>query len=583
MKYLFSVIVSLVFSIVFIASPASADVNNFHISNFEVDHYLDRDSEGRSTLKTVETITAEFPNTDQNHGLERALPQKYDNHSTKLKINSIKDERGSNLEYSTSSGNDNLIVRIGDPDRYVHGTATYVITYEQRDVTRYFTNSKSDEFYWDINGTEWRVPITNLTARIHIAETLVPSLNDQMACYVGVSGSTNRCAVLLQSNIISTTEQNIAPLHNVTLAVGFSPQTFAAYEPSILDRFIAFYPTLIIVSFVIGAVILLLATIRWHSWSNRNKELGTIAPEYIPPKDTSITTAASVISSPQAVFTAQLLDFAVRHYIKIYETKKKSFWGGAQYDIEIIRDISDLLPEEQEIFTDLFEDATSIGSRLSLKSLQNNTALYIRMQDNDKKHTELIRSRYDLRAKNLTRSAWFKKLGWISAILTILTVSPILLVITIIVFVFGHTLWPLTDKGLVLRRYLEGLKMYIKVAEIDRLRILQSPEGAAKTGGVDPNDPSQVVKLYEKVLPYATLFGQEKQWNQQIGTYYESAGTSPDWYSGQAVFNAAVFSSAMSNFATSAGYSSASSSTSGGSSGGGSSGGGGGGGGGGGW
>ena len=35
----------------------------------------------------------------------------------------------------------------------------------------------------------------------------------------------------------------------------------------------------------------------------------------------------------------------------------------------------------------------------------------------------------------------------------------------------------LTDKGLALRRYLAGLKMYIEVAETERLKMLQSPEG----------------------------------------------------------------------------------------------------------
>jgi uncharacterized membrane protein YgcG len=113
--------------------------------------------------------------------------------------------------------------------------------------------------------------------------------------------------------------------------------------------------------------------------------------------------------------------------------------------------------------------------------------------------------------------------------------------------------------------------------------MLQSPEGAQKVGGVDLNDGAQLVKLYERVLPYAVLFNQEKEWTKRIGDYYAKANTSPDWYAGNAVFNAAVFSSAISNFSTAASYSSASSSSTGGSSGGGFSGGGGGGGGGGGW
>jgi uncharacterized membrane protein YgcG len=164
------------------------------------------------------------------------------------------------------------------------------------------------------------------------------------------------------------------------------------------------------------------------------------------------------------------------------------------------------------------------------------------------------------------------------------TVSPLLFIAAIVALVAGATIWPLTDKGLELRRHLLGLKTYIQVAEKDRIAMLQSPEGVEKIGAtIDPENTKKMINLYEKVLPYAVLFGQEKQWNQQLGQYYESAGASPDWYSGNTAFNAAVFSSAMTSFNTATSYATATSSSSGGSSGGGSSGGGGGGGGGGGW
>lgn len=93
------------------------------------------------------------------------------------------------------------------------------------------------------------------------------------------------------------------------------------------------------------------------------------------------------------------------------------------------------------------------------------------------------------------------------------------------------------------------------------------------------------MKLYERVLPYAMLFGQEAEWNKQLGAYYEYINSQPDWYQGNSTaFNAAIFVGAMSSFSTSTTtYTISSSSSSSGSSGGGSSGGGGGGGGGGGW
>ncbi|MDB5178012.1 MAG: hypothetical protein JWO61_395, partial [Candidatus Saccharibacteria bacterium] len=389
------------------------------------------------------------------------------------------------------------------------------------------------------------------------------------------------CQLTRSDTTFQATVSNLRPYQNVTLAIGFQGGTFAVHMPTMEERITAIATVVLIATSILGVVLIIWLSVLWSRWSNRKKELGTIIPEYLPPKDTSVTTAANIATAPLAVFTAQLLDFAVRHYIKIYETKPKGFLSKAEYDIEIIRDITDLLLEEQEIFRDIF-GTTGRGQRLSLKSLQNNTSLTLQMGDNDKKLKALVRGSYGLRTKDAQKSRRFKVIGWVLLAISLITVAPVILTAAILAFVCAYTLWPLTDKGLALRRYLEGLKMYIKVAETERLKMLQSPEGAQKVQ-VSADDPAQLVKIYERVLPYAVLFGEEKEWNKQIGFYYESTGTSPDWYSGNAVFNAAVFSSAMSSFTTSASYTSASSSTSGGSSGGGSSGGGGGGGGGGGW
>jgi len=160
----------------------------------------------------------------------------------------------------------------------------------------------------------------------------------------------------------------------------------------------------------------------------------------------------------------------------------------------------------------------------------------------------------------------------------LLFVPPILVVFVVFALVFRASL---TEKGAELRDHLKGLELYIRLAEADRLRMLQSPTGAEREP-VSPVDTRQVVDVYEKLLPYAVLFSLERQWAEELGKYYTEA--SPDWYSGTSAFNAGVFAASISSMATTAATSysgSSSSSSSGGSGGGGSSGGGGGGGGGG--
>jgi uncharacterized membrane protein YgcG len=136
---------------------------------------------------------------------------------------------------------------------------------------------------------------------------------------------------------------------------------------------------------------------------------------------------------------------------------------------------------------------------------------------------------------------------------------------------------PLEPKGTLLRDHLKGLDEYIKLAEADRLRYLQSPQGALREP-VATDDLVQVVKLNERLLPYAMLFGEEKRWAAELGRYYEELGTGPSWYAGQGAFNAAIFASSIGAVSTNV---SAAYSSSGGSGGGAVSGGGGGGGGGG--
>ena len=141
-----------------------------------------------------------------------------------------------------------------------------------------------------------------------------------------------------------------------------------------------------------------------------------------------------------------------------------------------------------------------------------------------------------------------------------------------------YNLKPLTVKGRELFDYLKGLKMYIKLAEAERLKVLQSPEGAERKP-VDTNDGANMIVLYERVLPYAVLFGQEKEWLKRLGMYYENNQVTPGWYNGINGFNTASFVSSVSSFSSYASSSSFSSSS--GAGGGGFSGGGGGGGGGG--
>ena len=153
----------------------------------------------------------------------------------------------------------------------------------------------------------------------------------------------------------------------------------------------------------------------------------------------------------------------------------------------------------------------------------------------------------------------------------------------------------LTLAGGMHKTYLEGIREYLRLAEEDRLRAAQSPRTAdlvssgRRAYGDEPNAPGDsIVNVYERLLPYAVLFGMEREWAEVI----RSAGTAEvvervsllDAVSSRSLSDASSSIGRLAATPVSSGRSSSSSSSSswsssGGSSGGGSSGGGGGGGG----
>ncbi len=145
----------------------------------------------------------------------------------------------------------------------------------------------------------------------------------------------------------------------------------------------------------------------------------------------------------------------------------------------------------------------------------------------------------------------------------------------------------LTAYGVEVRDHLLGLREYLTLAEAERFRVLQSPTGADR---VDVTDGSAVVKLNEKLLPYAIVWGVEKEWMRELAHSYAATNTEPEWTVGpmnanvlalQIVAFSSIYEGAP--FAVTPPPSSGTGSSFGGSGGGGFSGGGGGGGGGGGW
>lgn len=557
----------------FTGTAATAqNANNFVINSFDATYSLSKDEQDRSRLKITEEIKAQFPDYNQNHGIERALPKKYDSHTLRLKIESVKDQNGKNINYETSSQNNNEVLRIGDPDKYVHGEQTYVITYAYHDVIKIL--GSHDEFRWNTNGLEWNQPFLSLKAAVELSPELAQEVTNK-ACYYGSAGSTQSCEI--KGNEFRA-PNTLGVGQNLTFRMDFNSGTFAGYKDPAVVAFVKKFQHVIVG--ILAACLLAMMLIGYRTVHRFTKPIGDkriIVPEYLPPKQVSVLTSAVIIGKPVGIAsTSQILDLAVRHYIKIYELEAKGIFNKKPtYKLELTKNPMDLLPDEQDFVKNLFEQSQA-GATVSLDS--KNTKLSSHLQKSfSSVQKSTHKSGYYVHTNN--KKPYYLAFTLAIIVSAVISVSGLLindyaeaqstviagmgstgaLIAVVCLFLIASTK-QLSADGTSLRNYIQGLRHYMEIAEAERLKVLQSPQGAIKTP-VKTDDKAQLVKLYEKVLPYAVLLGIEKDWAKQMELYYTDV-TTPDWYSGNGVFYAAAFASSISSFSSSVNsYSSPSSSS----------------------
>ena len=135
------------------ASAASADVDDFSFDSLSVDYFLERDADGVGRMRVVEEFTAVFPETDQNRGIRRLIPSRYQGQPLSPEVLSVTDGDGRQRPMEVEE-DDDVVSITSRADEYLHGRQVFVITYELENVTRVFEDTGT-ELYWNVNGIEW--------------------------------------------------------------------------------------------------------------------------------------------------------------------------------------------------------------------------------------------------------------------------------------------------------------------------------------------------------------------------------------------------------------------------------------------
>lgn len=601
-------------------TPAAADVDDFAYDSWQVDYVIDLDAEGRAVAQVTETLVPRFPETDQNRGIVRALPLRYQGAPAAPEGVSVRDASGAPVPFEIEDEDGFRLILVGDDD-YVHGAQHYVIAYTLRDVILAVPGGDGandpratgpeparDEFYWNLLPQQRLQQIGEFTARIHFEQSLADRLTRASACYAGPYGSSDRCELFGETlaGVGAGAEFVVPPtpmpgMHGITVAIGLESGS-AVQPPERLPNFA--YDRLPGILTGGAAALGLVGAVGIAGMRRRKRTArGTIIAQYEVAPELPPLLAGPIVGAARSTLAAEFVHLAVCGATRIEEVervgKKKPKLAFRLLDPARAAD-----PLDQRALRAIFGKDAAPGTEFALpRRSEKFSAKMQKLEAHGKAETD-SRGYTTKERSRLARICGALALALITGAIVLLVLgasrdhdgtwiaSLLLGVPALILAVVGlarHRVY--TRLGAETREHLLGVREFIRVAETDRLRVLQSYTGAerrvdraadavdADTGVADAG-VVDVVHLYERLLPYAMLFGLEKEWGRALQLHYESAGVaSPVWYPAAGAHGIAHLDRTLSDvtrsFTSAASYTS---SSSGGSTGGGFSGGGGGGG-----
>lgn len=579
-----------------VRAAVPADTSDFSFSLFAGEYFLSRDDAGHSTLRTVETFVAEFPDFDQNRGIIRAIPNDYDGVPLNTTVESVTDAAGAPVNFESADTGGFTELALGT-DEFVQGSQTYVITYTQQNVVRAFADTNDDELYWDTNGTGFDQPFGTVAARVHVDPSIAEFLTGNNACYTGAQGDSGDCEIVQEADpdaapagqMLTAEAADLGPGENLTVAIGFTEGTFvqvpADYQPESngqpgFTSPIGSFPFVLIGVALLGGVF---ALARFFVRVREPKGRGTIIAQYSVPAGYNLLEAADLIGRPSAAMAAQIVSFAVRGNVRILDYPVTD--GGGDFTLQLLT-AAGVDDQEHAVLAALFPGLQG-GAVCELGVADNTLAQGLAAAGKDATRRNIARGWRARPALTRARIGLLLGLGAVFvAVFGVLNLVdppavwwfPLLVVAgaaVIVGIVAARRPMLLTEAGVERRDFLTGMKVYLNLAEADRFRMLQSPEGALRvtvpsavpaqnpTGVVPPNavpagagdgpatDTVELVKLYEKLLPYAVLWGIEREWAAELSVYYEQEALQPGWFVSQSPFSGAQLALSLSGMVNS--------------------------------
>ena len=564
-------------------SVARAD-EGWVIRSFDVEYEIDESG----VVHVTEDIIVDFGSLER-HGIFREMPTLYsydEDNDRRISVSNVGVDDGQDPRSLTLIGSGSrLQIKIGDPNVLISGEQRYRISYLLTGALNAFPDH--DEFFWNVTGEDWPVPIESVSA-----DVLVPSGGVYAAdCFEGRTGSTERCRTnyVATSTAFSATRE-LPSGSGMTIVVGIekgsvdvAPPVLQPIDPDVLDEIAdAFDITPWTVSAALAALVVGMAAVGRQWWmQGRDRWYGevwylndgenvlakrkplfareAVLVEYEPPplkKNGRRLRPAEIgvlmdESADTLDITATIIDLAVRKYIRIKETTTSRFFGllkSTDYEIERLRQADDdLLPYERQTLKALFKGQKSTTVKLSAlrtkfyKDLAKiKEALYDQMVKKDglfPGSPTKARTMYQIAgavviAVGVALVVGLWSVGWV------LVAIPVV-VVGIVLFLLAPAMPRRTGKGRRLYQRAVGFRRFMVTAETERQRFAER------------------TNIFHDYLPYAIIYGCVDKWAHA----FEGLGEieQPGWYVGAHPFVAASLISSVNGFSASVSSSIASS------------------------
>jgi uncharacterized membrane protein len=515
----------------------TACARSYHIAKFNSTIHVEEDGSAR----IEEQITFVFSGVYS--GIYRDIPVDYPgpsgtNYTLFIKVDSITDESGSKLKVEKKSIGGFLHLKI-----YVPGasdaTRTVNIEYSVANGTRFFEDH--DEFYWNVTGNDWPVPIEQASAIIYFpAET---SGKLQAQAFEGIFGSSQHASASVTGPSASVENTTRLPMRG-GLTADIYIEKGILHQPGALARFFRFVRSNPVVTLPLWAF-----AVMFPMWwlKGRDPDPGmSVAPMYEPPEKMPPAEVGTLIDGsvdPRDI-TSILVDMAVRGYVKIVETQHKGFLSSTKdYEFHLLKNRdqwNDLTDYERAMLDNVF----SGGQVTLLSSLRNHfyTALPLI-------RTEIMGA---LKSKGMytvdpdsAKGYWGLGLllvalpyagGQVLGLADFLSSVPLAIVCGLIalaiIVIIGRQLTATSLKGARTQVQIQGFQEFMNRVDADRLKRM-------------PPD------TFEKFLPYAMALGVEHHWAKAFEGIIQNP---PTWYQGSygSSFSTFYFVSSLGSMATTA-------------------------------